>query len=144
MPDAVKSATELLRDLDLAAAKQNQPKHFEFLLENIAKSSLSQTNFQEIRSSKLPASAGRLRETIQLPKPQRPVAAAKPEFEIERMPENAVRFGAHQIFDANKVFTVPDKILGPFPTLDGTQIFYNLYKFIDDSRKRLSNFIFGE
>lgn len=132
MPDTVKSATELLRDLDLAAAKQNQPKHFEFLLENIAKSSLSQTNFQEIRSSKLPASAGRLRETIQLPKPQRPAAAAKTEFEIERMPENAVRLGAHQIFDANKVFTVPDKVLGPFPTLDGTQIFYNLYKFIDD------------
>lgn len=132
MPDPVKSATLLLQDLDLAAAKQNQPEHLEFLLETIEKSNLSPTNFQEIRASKLPFSTNRLRDFLTVPNPTRAASTPKPEFEIEKLPENSMRFGAHQIFDANQVFTVPDKILGPFPTLDGPPILYNLYKLIDD------------
>src|SRR5699024_9012535 len=55
-----------------------------------------------------------------------------PEYEVEKTPDLSLQTGLSRDFNVNQMFTVPEKTLGPFRTIDGTNIYYNFYRNIDD------------
>ena len=133
MPELTNPAIELLQDLDLAAAEQSQPQHLENLISTLRKSKVSRNPISTIAASKIPA--GRLgldallkRRKITIPtQPE-----SLPEFEVEKTLDFSLEAGMNHDFNVNKMFTVPAKTLGPFRTIDGTNIYYNFYRNIDD------------
>jgi len=133
MPEQIKSAMELLWDIDLASPKVN-PQHLDSLIQNLEKSEISSAPVSVLRRSKITiAPNSRYEELVNINR-RKEVTPEKnvPEFEVEKTDKQLFDFSTEKVFSLNRAFTVPEKILGPFTTIDGGKIFYNFYRYIDD------------
>ncbi|UJF30599.1 hypothetical protein L0B70_04195 [Kaistella sp. 97-N-M2] len=130
LPD---SALDLMQDLDLRAAEQDQPQHLDDLISALHKSSISRTPISTVAASKIPTAKQGLDALFKKRKitlPER--TETLPEFEVEKTPDLFLQTGLNRDLNINQMFTVPSKRLGPFRTIDGTDIYYNFYTYIND------------
>ncbi|MCC2591138.1 hypothetical protein [Chryseobacterium sp. MFBS3-17] len=131
MPDLSKSAMDLLQNLDMESAQRIRPKHLESLIDTLQKSYIPEKNTAPLIIKSDGDNARmrnilKLRKLREIPLSQAPV----PEFEVETKIQQGSLLTS--LADLNARFTLPEKTIGPFSNLDGLDVVYNFYRYIDD------------
>ncbi|MBA5247819.1 hypothetical protein H1R16_06520 [Marnyiella aurantia] len=134
MPDLSKSAITLLQNLDLESVQQIQPQQLESLIATLQKSHVPEKTEQSFRTSKLALSKAKNQEILKLRNLGQTTVppAVRPEYEMESKETFPAFSALKNSLDLSSSFTVPEKILGPFKTIDGLEMVINFYRYIDD------------
>lgn len=134
MPDLSKSAINLLQDLDLESIQQIRPQQLESLITALQKSNVREKSAPPLRAPQLVLEKRKNREILKLKNIGQTAIppAVRPEYEVEAHHSIAALSALKDSLDLSSHFVVADKVMGPFQTLDGLEIFINIYRYIDD------------
>ena len=135
MPENQHSTFDLLRDIDVSLLRKDD-KQLDALLMNIQKSRVSETKSATLKTTHV--FADRLRITKKLEQLNKPKIedlppAENPEYEVLKTEKLQLNRSLLQSFtNINEIFTVPEKTVGPFTTIDGLEVIYNFYRTVND------------
>ncbi|GEM_PF-1309962 len=130
MPENPKSRFDLLHDIDLSKLKKGS-KQLDVLVKTIQKSTLSEHASPSLKTSVLFSDKTELHKKLERLKSEE-LPENLTDYEVEKISGPISSTDFSKSFTLNHIFTIPEKILGPFPTIDGAELFYKFYRTIDD------------
>lgn len=132
MPTNPNLKLDLLKDIDFSHSK-NDAQQLDILIQNIQNSNPSDQPIPEKKSSQILQKNLDIEESLKKRILQKPaVSETLPSFEVEKSFNLIDNLEVLKDFNLSSKFTVADKILGPFISIDNIPLYYSFYKYIDD------------